>query len=143
MKNIRDIGLSVQNRSFEQKLAFNRSLLRLKLTLPQRLRESVRFMYVKEKTLFFVLDHPALVMEFNYNHLSLIKDLLTKFDFEGLGDIKSVKCFATNKIKSDDTQDSSNTYTEHSKGTFKNHLQDDRLKAKVEEIREVICSLKN
>ncbi|WP_456452923.1 hypothetical protein [Hydrogenimonas sp.] len=48
----------------------------LKEALPPPLRRGILFMYVKNRTLFFALKHPAFKMEFDYK-LSLIKNLLT------------------------------------------------------------------
>lgn len=142
MKNVRDIELFSQNRSFDKKLRTYRSMLKLKLTLPQRVRDSVMFMYVKNRTLYFVLDHPAYVMEFNNYSLGVIKGLLKSVPLEGLEEIKDVKCFVSNKIKKEESVDEDNSYKEHSRGEFENHLKDEKLREKVEEIREVICSLR-
>lgn len=141
MKNIRDIRLSGQIGSFDEKLRTYRSMLKLKLVLPQRLRDSVMFTYIKNKTLFFVLNHPAYVMEFNYN-LSMIKGLLKSLKLEGLEGVEDIKCFVSNKINRDSKESEDNSYSEHSKGEFENHLKDEKLREKVEEIRGVICSLR-
>lgn len=143
MKNIRDIRLHSDEKSFEKKFAVVRTLLKIKLMLPPRFRGAVLFMYVKNGTLFFALNHPGLLMEFNYN-LGLIKDLLKKFDFSLLGEIRDVKCFVSHKAqKKEEPVDESYTYEEHSKGAFKNALKDEKLHEKLEEIRNVICSKQN
>lgn len=140
MKNIRDIQLHSDEKSFEKKFAVIRALLKIKLMLPPRFREAVLFMYVKNKTLFFALNHPGLVMEFNYN-LGLIKDLLKKFDFSALGEVRDVKCFASHKARQrEEAVEESYTYTEHAEGVFENHITDSKLHDKLEEIRSVICS---
>jgi ssDNA-specific exonuclease RecJ len=144
MKKINEISFDSQDGSFKKSFTLYRTLLRIKLLLPPRLREAVLFSYIKNKTLFFALNHPGMVMEFNYN-LSLIKDVLKKFDFEGLSgvEIKDVKCFVSNKIPKREEIDESQTYTEHSKGEFVNHVKDSELHQKIEELREIICSHKD
>ncbi|WP_201353875.1 hypothetical protein [Hydrogenimonas urashimensis] len=49
---------------------------RIKAALPEPMRRGILFMYIKNRTLFFVVKHPAFKMEFDYK-LSLIKNLLS------------------------------------------------------------------
>ena len=48
----------------------------IKKALPATLQRGILFMYVKDRTLFFAVKHPAFKMEFDYK-LSLIKKLLS------------------------------------------------------------------
>ncbi|MFP4333240.1 MAG: hypothetical protein ACLFQJ_08050 [Campylobacterales bacterium] len=144
MKKVNEISFDSQDGSFKKSFKLYRALLRIRLLLPPRLREAVLFSYVKNQTLFFALNHPGMVMEFNYN-LSLIKDVLKKFNFDGLEGlvIKDVKCFVSNRLPEPKQIDETQTYTEHSNGEFINHIKDSELHKKVEELRDIICSHKD
>ena len=125
--------------------------MKLKSLLPKHLQESILFMYKKNKTLFFVLNHPGIKMEFNYK-LTLINSLLNKIkeldkNCNNL-DIKDIKSFVSNKIYtkdlSEDLQESFQTiplYKERSKGEFQNLAKNHEIREILEEIRKEIKSI--
>ncbi|MBE0491795.1 MAG: hypothetical protein IBX44_06045 [Sulfurospirillum sp.] len=116
--------------------------------LPKNFAIHVKFLYVKNDTLFFVLSHQSAKMEFNYKR-NLIKGLLKQItnlhvscDFSH---IKEVKSFISNKEmpKLHETQ-TTIFYPERADGAFKNLSNDPKLYVLFEKIREeILCSKKN
>ncbi len=87
-----------QNSKILQKMCFEK----LKSLLPPRLTRAILFMYIKNNTLFFVLNHPGMKMEFDYKN-NLIKSILKKIkdldtDCQNI-EIDEVKTFISNKIE--------------------------------------------
>lgn len=110
--------------------------------LPKNLQNSVRFMYNKNDTLFFVLEHPGYKMEFDYK-MSLIKNLLNSLvliDKEcACIQAKNIKTFITNQPKIEEIkQESLPIYKERAKGEFINQAKREKLYTIFEEIRECI-----
>ncbi len=116
---------------------------KVKAFLPPRLAASVLFIYKKNQTLYFVLNHPGMKMEFNYKH-TLIKSLLNKLkevdakckDIE----INEVKSFVSNKIPTvvSAPAEKKRFFVEKSKGAFLNHAQDKELKGIFEQIKKML-----
>ena len=103
--------------------------------LPLKLKKGVKFAYVKNQTLYFVLKHPVYKMEFEYNKGD-IKSLLKK---SALKDVTEISFFVTNKIERKKKEIKLNpTYKERSYGIFTNHLKDEELHNKLEHIRNII-----
>lgn len=124
-----------QMRCFERLLGF----------LPKSFTAMVRFVYVKNETLFFVVEHPSAKMEFNYKQ-SLIKSLLSQIlrhhpECSCLH-VKDVQCFVTNKIQEkippENTSDIG--YPETAQGIFENHCDDEKLHTLFENIKKTIQS---
>lgn len=91
--------------------------------LPQHLSNAVMFTYIKNRTLFFVLNHPGLKIEFNYKH-NLIKSLLNKIKDIDLKckviEVDNINSFVSNKILPVSQQIKDFTFQEKSTGKFKN-----------------------
>lgn len=126
---------------YTQKLDCYKKLLAL---LPNNLQNSVRFMYNKNDTLFFVLEHPGYKMEFDYK-MSLIKGLLksliTIHKECSCIDATHLKTFITNKPKLESTtKETLPSFKEKSKGKFINNSTNQTLHALFEEIRTCIKS---
>lgn len=116
---------------------------KVKSMLPVHLRASVMFIYKKNSTLFFVLNHPGMKMEFHYKH-TLIKTLLNKLkDFDENCkdlDITEVKSFVSNKIPTPQTKTVKleRYFSEKSKGTFENKAKNSEIKALFDAIKTTI-----
>ncbi|OQX73436.1 MAG: hypothetical protein B6D59_05685 [Campylobacteraceae bacterium 4484_4] len=124
------------------KVAQKRCIHKLLGLLPSSMAKSVAFFYIKNKTLFFVLNHPGMKMEFNYKH-NLIKTLLNKIkDIDSSCrdlEILQIKSFVSNKIpEKSEPVTSTLHYTERAEGAFENYATDPELKALFERIKEVI-----
>lgn len=111
--------------------------------LPQSLSNSIKFIYTKHDTLFFVLNHAAAKMEFNYKR-NLIKGLLKQLknfhpDCECI-DKKELRAFVTNAPASKlyTPKNSLIFYKERASGNFDNKIKDAKLHALFEKIKEEI-----
>ena len=103
--------------------------------LPLKFKKGIKFGYVKNQTLFFVLSHPVYKMEFEYNKAD-IKSLLKNFQ---IGDVNDIGFFVTNVIEKKQTvEEADSLYKERSYGIFENKIKDEKLFKKFEKIREII-----
>ncbi len=114
--------------------------------LPKSIREFTRFIYQKNDTLFFVLEHPGIKMEFNYKS-NLIKSILNKLIEidNGCNFMKSnqIKAFVTNKNTLKEISDSKNhklQYAERATGEFENSAKNDEIREVLEKIKLSIKS---
>ncbi len=109
--------------------------------LPPHLINAIMFTYIKNRTLFFVLNHPGLKMEFDYKH-NLIKSLLNKLKDIDLKckiiEIDKIKSFVSNKITPKKPKFPSLTYKERASGEFQNLATNEKLNELFEEIRQMI-----
>ncbi|MGP1450984.1 MAG: hypothetical protein ACTTJS_07695 [Wolinella sp.] len=111
--------------------------------LPLSIRQAILFNYERDGTLFFALNHPAFLKEFNYK-LPLIKSLLIKAQnsaLHELSDIKDVKAFVSRQVsikQEENAEENRYRYKEHSHGSFKNLAQDRDIAEHLEEIRQII-----
>ncbi len=100
-----------------------------------KLKKGVKFAYIKNQTLFFVLTHPVFKSEFEYNKV-MIKSLLKKADID---DVKDIKFFVSNKKeKKAEIKQVELKYKERSYGIFENNIKDKKLHKVFEEIRNII-----
>ena len=99
MKNVK----SILNHIFptSKKIEEHRCFSKILSLFPKNLKEHTIFCYKRDKTLFFVVDHPAIKMEFNYNQ-KLINELLNiaKKNVKECKDLDIIgyKAFISNKI---------------------------------------------
>ena len=135
MKKINEILSHLKNNPEFSKI--NTSFLIMKFidVLPLKLKKGVKFGYVKNQTLYFVLTHPVYKMEFEYNKAD-IKSLLKKFK---IANVEDIGFFVTNVIEKKVLQKTHEPlYKERSYGIFENKVKDERLFRKFERIREII-----
>ncbi|MBE0494939.1 MAG: hypothetical protein IBX45_00870 [Campylobacterales bacterium] len=117
--------------------------------LPRNMAQGVRFMYTNNDTLFFVLEHPGLKMEFHYK-TTLIKGLLKELIAHDPScrciEAEHIKTFVTNKppLHVRPSAPTGPFYTEASRASFVNHATSEELHALFESIRTTIqCSKAN
>ena len=135
MKKINEILSHLKNNPEFRKI--NTSFLIMKFidVLPLKLKKGVKFGYVKNQTLYFVLTHPVYKMEFEYNKAD-IKSLLKNFK---IANVEDIGFFVTNVIEKKVLQKTHEPlYKERSYGIFENKVKDERLFRKFERIREII-----
>jgi len=128
-------------KKFEQMRCYERLLA----LLPQSFTSMIRFVYTKNDTLFFVLNHPCAKMEFNYKR-NLIKSLLKEFNAHfpdcACLHVKDVQAFISNKQDPEEDAlipaSSEIFYPEQANGTFENTCEDPKLNALFETIKETI-----
>ncbi len=114
--------------------------------LPKSLSEHTRFIYQKNDTLFFVLKHPGVKMEFNYKR-NLIKNILKKLIELNPQCIfmnsNEIKAFVTNKSTNKENINFKNKqirYKERSHASFENRSDNEEIKKIFEQIRKTIQS---
>ena len=135
MKNANEILTHLKYYPEFKKINTNITIERLINALPLKMKKGVKFGYVKNQTLFFVLKHPVYKMEFEYNK-SLIKSLLKKANIANVND---VKFFVTNVIeRKEEKKEEIIFYEERSHGIFQNFCKDEKLKKNFEDIRKII-----
>ena len=135
MKKINEILSHLKNNPEFSKI--NTSFLIKKLidVLPLKLKKGVKFAYVKNQTLYFVLTHPVYKMEFEYNKAD-IKSLLKNFK---IANVEDIVFFVTNVIEKKELKKTDTPlYKERSYGIFENKAKDERLFRKFERIRDII-----
>jgi len=135
MKKISEILSHLKNNPEFRKI--NTSFLIMKFidVLPLKLKKGVKFGYVKNQTLYFVLTHPVYKMEFEYNK-ALIKSLLKNFK---IANVEDIGFFVTNVIdKKEEQKEDKPLYLERSYGIFENKAKDEKIFKKFEKIREII-----
>lgn len=135
MKKINEILNHLKNNPEFRKI--NTSFLIMKFidVLPLKLKKGVKFAYIKNQTLYFVLTHPVYKMEFEYNK-ALIKSLLKNFK---IANVEEIAFFVTNVIeKKEENKIEQNVYKERSYGIFENLAKDEKIFKKFENIREII-----
>ena len=135
MKKINEILSHLKNNPEFRKI--NTSILITKFidVLPLKLKKGIKFGYVKNQTLFFVLTHPVYKMEFEYNK-ALIKSLLKNFK---IANVEDIGFFVTNIIeKKVSEKEEIPMYKERSYGIFENKAKDEMIFKKFEKIREII-----
>ncbi len=143
MKNAYDIISSIQNRPQFSKLSRYKCIDTIRSSFSRPLQKMIKFAYIKNDTLFFVLNHPGAKQEFD-NNIQSIKSAL-KFvqpkecqEFS-ITDIKAFvshtpmnKTSITAKVKEPET------YPERATGTFEIKTQDEKLRSLLESIRALI-----
>ncbi|WP_419673575.1 DUF721 domain-containing protein [Aliarcobacter butzleri] len=95
MKKISEILSHLKN--YPEFKKFNTYSLIVKFidVLPLKLKKGVKFAYVKNQTLYFVLTHPVYKMEFEYNKAD-IKSLLKNFK---IANVEEIAFFVTNVVE--------------------------------------------
>jgi len=127
-------------KKFEQMRCYERLLA----LLPQSFTSMIRFVYTKNDTLFFVLNHPCAKMEFNYKRnfiKSLLKEFILHFPECTCLHVKEVQAFVSNKqeeVMALSSAPSEIFYPEQSQGTFENTCEDPKLNALFEAIKATI-----
>ena len=135
MKKINEILSHLKNNPEFSKINTSFLIKKFIEVLPLKLKKGVKFAYVKNQTLYFVLTHPVYKMEFEYNKAD-IKSLLKIFK---IANVEDIGFFITNVIeKKEDPKEPIPFYIERSYGIFENRAKDEYIFKKFEKIREII-----
>ncbi len=135
MKKINEILSHLKNNPEFSKINTSFLIKKFIEILPLKLKKGVKFAYVKNQTLFFVLTHPVYKMEFEYNKAD-IKSLLKNFK---IANVEDIGFFITNVIeKKEEQKEPTPLYKERSYGIFENRAKDEYIFKKFEKIREII-----
>lgn len=135
MKKINEILSHLKNNPEFSKINTSFLIKKFIEVLPLKLKKGVKFAYVKNQTLYFVLTHPVYKMEFEYNKAD-IKSLLKTFK---IANVEDIGFFITNVIeKKEEPKEPTPLYIERSYGIFENKAKDEYIFRKFEKIREII-----
>ena len=135
MKKINEILSHLKNNPEFSKINTSFLIQKFIEVLPLKLKKGVKFAYVKNQTLYFVLTHPVYKMEFEYNKAD-IKSLLKNFK---IANVEDIGFFITNVIeKKEEEKEPFLLYTERSYGIFENRAKNEYIFKKFEKIREII-----
>ncbi|MCP4969240.1 MAG: DUF721 domain-containing protein [Arcobacter sp.] len=137
MKKMNEILCHIKNNPEFRKINTQEVLQKFIELLPLKLKKGIKFAYIKNQILYFVLSHPVYKMEFEYNK-SLINTLLKK---SNIANVEEVKFFVTNKIEKKQRKEEKKEedfYKERSYGIFQNNIKNEKLHNKIEEIRNII-----
>jgi len=142
MKSSKSIINHLINKPQNYKLAELGCYEKIKKALPTHISDAILFIYRKNNTLFFVLNHPGIKMEFDYKH-NLIKSLLNKIKSIDKNcqniQIVEIKSFISNKIEQKPKEVvPKRYYREKSAGEFKVICENSELNDIFTKIKEVI-----
>jgi hypothetical protein len=137
MKKINEILSHLKNNPEFSKINTSFLIKKFIEVLPLKLKKGVKFAYVKNQTLYFVLTHPVYKMEFEYNKAD-IKSLLKNYK---IANVEDIGFFITNVIeRKEEPLKATPLYTERSYGIFENKAKSEQIFKKFEKIREIIKS---
>jgi hypothetical protein len=110
--------------------------------LPIKLKSGIKFLYIRNNILFFVLTNRIYLMEFKLQtpHLKLAIKNMRKYTDINL-QIDEIKFFATDRVENKIIEKETYiSYNELANGNFENLATDSDIKTIFEEIRKAICS---
>ncbi|MCX6077818.1 MAG: hypothetical protein NTW78_13155 [Campylobacterales bacterium] len=145
MKNASQIINSIQNKPQFSKLSKYKCIKRIESVFIPALQRMIKFAYIKNDTLFFVLSHPAGKQEFDNNIQSIksaLKFLMPEECKETL--INDIKAFVTHTPikKAVETEHKVMRYPERATGEFTVEIEDERLRTLVMSIQNIIKAKK-
>ena len=141
MKNASQIINSIQNKPQFSKLSRFSCIKRIQSIFVPALQRMIKFAYIKNDTLYFVLNHPAGKQEFD-NNIQNIKSALNFHTPEECSEtlIRDIKAFVTHTprttIKTEPKQ--IQKYTERATGDFDINIQDEKLNSLIKSIQDII-----
>ncbi|SMC10093.1 hypothetical protein [Nitratiruptor tergarcus] len=128
--------------SNQPKFVYQRCFQRIMKLLPQRFQDHILYIYKKQGTLYFVLNHPGFVMEFNYNkkHINEVLKLAKKeYIYCQNLEFSQIKCYAKFRPpKQEQSQTSLQKYKERAKGEFAIEVKNEKLAEILLRIKESI-----
>lgn len=141
MKNASDILNSLQNRPQFSKLSHYKCINKIQSLFSAPLQKMIKFAYIKNKILFFVLNHPGAKQEFD-NNIQSIKSALKFYNPNECEDknIIDIKAFVTHTPTKPLTPQykSIESYHERSSGSFDITIEDEKLRGLIQSIQKII-----
>ncbi|MEN8302593.1 MAG: hypothetical protein ABFQ64_00810 [Campylobacterota bacterium] len=141
MKNASQIISSIQNKPQFSKLSRFACIKRIESIFVPALQRMIKFAYIKNETLYFVLNHPAGKQEFD-NNIQNIKIALNFHTPEECSEtlIRDIKAFVTHTPKATiKTQPKQRQkYAERASGNFKINIKDEKLNSLIKSIQDII-----
>ena len=142
MKNASQIITSLQTKPQFSKLLEYACIKRIGSLFTPALQKMMKFAYVKNNILFFVLTHPGAKQEFD-NSIDTIKSALKLYMPSECSNvlIHDIKAFVTHTPQTKKklfTNDSDKHYAESAKGDFRIPFKDERLSNLAYSIQKII-----
>ncbi|MBA1432310.1 MAG: hypothetical protein FAF04_01645 [Epsilonproteobacteria bacterium] len=143
MKNAYDIIHSIQNRPQFSKLSRYKCIDTIRSSFSRPLQKMIKFAYIKNDTLFFVLNHPGAKQEFD-NNIQSIKSALKFVQPKECQEfsITDIKAFVSHTLNRQTEQTIApklpQTYPERATGSFEITTKDENLRNLLESIRSLI-----
>lgn len=149
MKNASQIINSIQSRPQFSKLIYYKCIKIVQSMFTPPIQKMIKFAYIKNKTLFFVFNHPVGKQEFD-NNIQSIKSALkfyTPTECKECEEIlfDDIKAFVTYtpKVQEDELKDIVQTYKERSSGDFSIDIKDEKLSSLAKEIQKIIKEIRS
>ncbi|MFT7860510.1 MAG: hypothetical protein ABXS93_06205 [Sulfurimonas sp.] len=144
MKNANDIIKTLQNQPQFSKLSHFHCIKKIQSLFTLPLQKMVKFAYIKNQTLFFVLNHPGAKQEFD-NNIESIKSALKFVTPDECKEfsINDIKAFVTHtptlKQKAPQAKgDTAPSYRERASGEITVQITDEKLNTLVKSIFNII-----
>jgi len=141
MKNVNQILSNIQNKPQFSRLSRYKCIDRIKSIFTPVLQKMIKFAYIKNDTLFFVLNHPGAKQEFD-NNIQSIKSALNFYTPEECSEtlIKDIRAFVTHTPQKVFifTPKAPVLYPERAKGDFEVNIKDEKLNSLVKSIQKII-----
>jgi hypothetical protein len=142
MKKASDILNILQHKPQFSKLSSYRCIQKIESAFSKPLQKMIKFAYIKNNILFFVLNHPGAKQEFD-NNIQSIKSALNMIKPQECQEIyiQDIRAFVTHSPIKIITFHAKKPqyYKERALGKFNtNTIKDPKLKALAEEIKEII-----
>ncbi|WP_418185397.1 DUF721 domain-containing protein [Aliarcobacter vitoriensis] len=136
MKKINEILTHIQNTPSFDKINIFLEIKRFVNILPLKLKSGIKFAYLKNDTLVFVLIHQIYKVEFEYAK----NDILALIKSSNFKNITKLSFFVSNSVErvKKITEESAEKYDERAYGIFENRVKDEKLFKKFEDIRAII-----
>ncbi len=147
MKNTTQILSSIQNRPQFSKLNNYNCIKKIQSLFSVALQKMIKFAYLKNDILFFVLNHPGAKQEFD-NNIQSIKSALNFVQPEECMDIlvNDIRAFVTNKPIQETTLFTNGhinqPYIERASGDIEPNITDEKLNRLVKSIQDIIKAKK-
>ncbi|MBE0514296.1 MAG: hypothetical protein IBX42_04995 [Sulfurimonas sp.] len=144
MKNASQIIDSLQSRPQLSKLSYYKCIKIVQSMFTPPVQRMINFAYIKNKTLFFVFNHPIGKQEFD-NSIQSIKSAL-KFhmplECKECGSLlfDDIRAFVTHTPKKsiEEYKETKQVYKERSSGNFEINVHDEKLNSLIRSIQEII-----
>ena len=148
MKNAAQIIDSIQSKPQFSRLSSHKCMQRVKSMFTPPVQRMINFTYIKNRTLFFVFNHPVGKQEFDNSIQSIksaLKFLMPQECKECSGNLfDDIKAFVTHtpKSKNELQKEIVQSYQERAYGDFEINIEDEKLNSLVRSIQEIIKSRK-
>ena len=144
MKNAAQIIDSIQSKPQFYRLFSHKCMQRVQSMFTPPVRKMINFTYIKNRTLFFVFNHPVGKQEFDNNIQSIKSALKFHMPFEcqecNAPLFDEIKAFVTHspKITTPEHKETKQVYKERSSGDFEINVHDEKLNSLIRSIQEII-----